>query len=502
MKLAIARFGRQPLAVLLAFALAACGTTVSPTRTETPAGTAAPTASASPSSVAPETVAADWARLGEIWRVVETLGPRVWSGWGEERVPLLLQVGDADYLIGHPSPPEGFDPVTNLEVAGARVLRRAGHLAPSIGVQPLGDRLGVALLPRAEMQAFVDGLLGAGVVVLDDVQYVRWAAHEAFHAHQLEQMAMDLPRFGFEGNEMEYGAQLGALDGFTSRLADEARLLRSALDASDDTLLREKVAAFLAARESRRANGPGDVAGYERAVEWSEGLARYTDVRLLEAAGSDYAPSAAFVALGAEYAEPEETWQAAIAWLDDLSSVPGTVRDRYYELGAAQAYLLDRLMPGWRPRAFPGGESLEALLAAAVDAGAHGVPAALRSLGLADLRLGSRAYVVAVADSPDEWARGLAGVADLGPLDGLLFAFPEPVEAAFFMKGATIPLDIAFFAADGRCLSVQSMPLCAADPCPTYRAPAPYRWALETPAGELAGVAVGALLELEPRQDR
>lgn len=497
--MAIARFGRQPLAVVLALALTACCTTVSPAPTETPDDTATPTASASPSSAAPEDVAAaDWARLEEIWRVVETLGPDVWDGWGEERPPFLLQVGDAGYLIGHPSPPGGFEPVAGLEVAGAPVLRRSGHLAPSIGVQQLGDRLGVALLPRAELQAFLDGLLGAGVVALDDVQYVRWAAHEAFHVHQLEQMAMDLPRFGFAGDEMELAARLGELDDFTSRLADEARLLRSALDASDDTELRDKVAAFLAARGSRRANGPSAVAGYEQAVEWSEGLARYADVRLLEAAGSDYEPSAAFVALGGEYAEPDETWQAAIAWLDDLPSVPGTIRDRYYELGAAQAYLLDRLMPGWQPRAFPGGESLEALLAKAVGAGAQGVPAALRSLGLADLRLGSTAYIVAVADSPDEWARGLVGVDDLGPIDGLLFAFPEPVEAPFFMRGATIPLDIAFLAEDGRCLSVQTMPLCAADPCPTYQAPAPYRWALEAPAGELAGVSVGARMELDP----
>jgi uncharacterized membrane protein (UPF0127 family) len=389
--------------------------------------------------------------------------------------------------------------VTGFEVAGAPVLRRPGHLAPSIGVQLLGDRLGVALLPRAELQSFLDDLLGAGVVHLDDVQYVRWAAHEAFHVHQLEQMAMGLPRFGFAGDEMELAARLGQLDSVTSGLADEARLLRAALDARDDTELREEASVFLAARESRRANGPGDVAGFERAVEWSEGLARYTDVQLLEAAGSDYEPSAAFSALGAEYAQPDQTWQAAIAWLDDLSSVPGTVRDRYYELGAAQGYLLDRLMPGWQPRAFPGGESLEGLLGAALRAGAQGVPAALRSLGIADLRLGDKAYVVAVADAPDEWSRGLAGVDDLGTIDGLLFAFAEPVEAAFFMRGATIPLDIAFLGADGRCLAVHTMTLCAADPCPTYRAPAPYRWALEAPAGELAEIAEGALMELEPR---
>jgi uncharacterized membrane protein (UPF0127 family) len=87
--------------------------------------------------------------------------------------------------------------------------------------------------------------------------------------------------------------------------------------------------------------------------------------------------------------------------------------------------------------------------------------------------------------------RGLAGVDDLGPLAGLLFAFPEPVEARFTMKGATVPLDIAFFDARGTCVQVLTMPPCAAEPCPTYGPGAPYRWALEAPAGSLAGIVAG-----------
>jgi uncharacterized membrane protein (UPF0127 family) len=479
------------LAALALSIVLGCGTGDSPTSrsSEGPAPTASASASLRPG---PEgLVAADLARLEEAWRLVETHGPELWDGWGRERPPLLLQIGDADYLVGHPSPPDGFEPVAGRAVAGRPVLRREGHLARGIGVQQLGNRPGVALLRRADLQAFLDDVLGARVVSLDDVQYVRWAVHEAFHVYQFERFAMDLPRFGFEGDEMEEVARLEGLDGFARRLDDEGRLLRAALAAKDDRDLRLKLGAFLAERESRRASAPSGVASFEQAIEWSEGLARYTDVKVLQAAGRDDAPSSSFSALGAGYAEPEETWQAAIAWLDRLSSVPGTLRDRYYELGAGQAYALDRLMPGWQARAFPGGESIDSLLESGLAAADLGIPPTLRTLGVLDVRVADRMYRVSVADDAASWTRGLAGVDDLGPLDGLLFEFPGPVDARFSMQGATIPLDIAFFDAGGACLRVVKMPLCGSDPCQAYGSPAPFRWALEVPAGSLAGARPG-----------
>lgn len=473
--------------------LAIAGCTSVPAPAGSPDGTSSAAPSAAPASV--PTVdgpsADDLARLEEVYHLIDGLGPSLWTGWGEDHAPFLLESDTADFLVGHRAPPEGFVPVPGLTVGGEPVATRAGHLVPGIGVQPIGDQLGVALLPRDRLQAFVDELLGADVVALDDVQYVRWAAHEAFHVFELNSVGGELPRFGFEGNEMEMGGVLAETDGFADQLADEARLLKRALETQTDAELRAAVDTFLRGREQRRATLPAETGGFEQAVEWSEGLARYSDVRLLQAAASDYRPSPAFAVLGVSYPEPDATWADAIHWLDDLSSVPGTVRDRYYELGAAQAYLLDRLMPGWHPRALPGGESLESLLRAGLAAADAGTPPTLRALRAVDLAVADREYRVAVADDPAAWTRGLAGVDDLGPLDGLLFAFPEPVEARFSMKGASIALDIAFFDAAGACLGVVPMPRCATDPCPTYGARSPYRWALEGPEGTLAGIAEG-----------
>jgi uncharacterized membrane protein (UPF0127 family) len=486
--------------LLAVLTIAACSSVASPAGTVDGTSSPAPSVAAPSSSLPADGLGPDdWARVGEIYHLIDELGPSLWAGWGEGRPPLLLESEAADFLVGHPAPPDGFVTVPGLTVAGEPVSTRTGHLVPGIGVQLIGDRLGVALLPRDRLQAFVDGILGAGVIALDDVQYVRWAAHEAFHVFELNAVGGEPPRFGFEGSETEMAVVLAETDGFAEDLADEARLLKRALGTKTDADLLVAVDAFLGARELRRATLPADVGGFEQEVEWSEGLARYSDVRLLQSAASDYRPSPAFAALGASYPEPDVTWADAVHWLDDLSSVPGTVRDRYYELGAAQAYLLDRLMPGWHARALPDGESLESLLKTGLAAADAGTPLTLRALTAVDVAVADHEYRVAVADDPEAWTHGLSGVNDLGPLDGLLFAFPEPVDARFFMKGASMPLDIAFFDAAGTCLHVVTMPLCSADPCPTFGPGAPYRWAIEAPAGTLVGIAEGDRMTVPAR---
>ncbi len=129
---------------------------------------------------------------------------------------------------------------------------------------------------------------------------------------------------------------------------------------------------------------------------------------------------------------------------------------------------------------------------------APGVPEALRELPTTTIRLGDTSLFVAVAETTDARRRGLMGVDDLGTLDGLLFTYPGPVVTTFHMRGVPIPLDIAFFDADGRLLDVVRMAVCTTDSCPSYEAPGPLRWAIETEAGGLSGLPGDARLSLAP----
>lgn len=87
-------------------------------------------------------------------------------------------------------------------------------------------------------------------------------------------------------------------------------------------------------------------------------------------------------------------------------------------------------------------------------------------------------------------------VEDLGDLDGMLFAYDQPVVTTFGMRNTLIPLDIAFFDEQGELVGSLEMVPCTADPCPLYASPAPFRWALEAPAGLLTGLGLGDRLEI------
>ncbi len=137
------------------------------------------------------------------------------------------------------------------------------------------------------------------------------------------------------------------------------------------------------------------------------------------------------------------------------------------------------------------------LLAVTATACGSGEPGGLPGYDTINIRVNNTPMQVAHADTPVLRTRGLMGVTDLGGLDGMFFDFPQDTQSGFWMKEHLIPLDIVFFDAGGRFVSKLTMPVCEADPCPTYRARLPYRYALEAPAGSLEFVHSLSRLTIE-----
>ena len=70
--------------------------------------------------------------------------------------------------------------------------------------------------------------------------------------------------------------------------------------------------------------------------------------------------------------------------------------------------------------------------------------------------------------------------------DGMLFAYPEESDRGFWMKNTLIPLDIAFFTADGTLLNVNETPIAPdprVGPWPTSPSKGPARFVLEMHVG-------------------
>jgi uncharacterized membrane protein (UPF0127 family) len=104
------------------------------------------------------------------------------------------------------------------------------------------------------------------------------------------------------------------------------------------------------------------------------------------------------------------------------------------------------------------------------------------------------------ATAREQRRRGLMGVTDLGPADGMVFVYEEPSTSPYTMRNTPMPLSIAWFDRAGAFVSTLDMEPCLdrEGDCPQYLAAAPFTAALELPAGEVAalGIGPGSVVEL------
>jgi uncharacterized membrane protein (UPF0127 family) len=108
-------------------------------------------------------------------------------------------------------------------------------------------------------------------------------------------------------------------------------------------------------------------------------------------------------------------------------------------------------------------------------------------------------FTVELARTSDEQALGLMFRDSLADDHGMLFLFPGEARRSFWMKNTRIPLDIFYFDANLRLVSVaENAQPCRSQRCPPYPSAAPAQYVLELRAGKAAELDVrpGDVLEL------
>jgi uncharacterized membrane protein (UPF0127 family) len=96
-------------------------------------------------------------------------------------------------------------------------------------------------------------------------------------------------------------------------------------------------------------------------------------------------------------------------------------------------------------------------------------------------------------------ADGMRGATSFDGADGMLFDRGDEVDpdsVFFVMDGVAMPLDIAWFDANGRFVGMAAMPTCGDPVCPRFAAPGPFRWAIEAPPGAFDGFDAETRLEV------
>ncbi|MGA7833404.1 MAG: hypothetical protein WCA21_20820 [Terracidiphilus sp.] len=171
---------------------------------------------------------------------------------------------------------------------------------------------------------------------LEEGQRKTLMAHELFHRIQ-PRLDLPTPRGG-------ENAQLDSLEGrYTLQL--ELRALTRALKAASDEERRKAATDAILFRAERYQIFP-DAAAQEQALEWNEGLAEFTGIRV----GNPI---------------PEQRIDETLGDISRLGNAPTFVRSFPYMTGPAYGLLLDRYAPGWH-RKLKIGDGYDTLLATAL----------------------------------------------------------------------------------------------------------------------------------------
>lgn len=89
-----------------------------------------------------------------------------------------------------------------------------------------------------------------------------------------------------------------------------------------------------------------------------------------------------------------------------------------------------------------------------------------------------------LAVTPEERRRGLMFRDRIGDREGMLFCFDQDGRHSFWMKNTYVSLDIVFLSVEGVVVdTLESLPPCPMDPCPSYTPEVEARYALEVQAG-------------------
>lgn len=332
-------------------------------------------------------------QASEIWSIIGRKDNPVWSGWDARNTPVLIYCpGRQDLLINHPNPPEGFRPYPGplRTPIGKMMVRDGKTLFESDGQNTTRAINGIETLVVADTlstrRQWVKGLADSvaanpgqadeiitGGLFPNPYSSMTMFVHEAFHAYQRKMAPTKSPN---EDSLVRYPSlSVPNNVGF----ALEAQCLAAALRAKTPAEARAEGVRWLAARQMRRSAISPEAAKYEDASEFSEGLAKYVEYRILQNLDGRKPSSEMWLVQGFRgYGDMATERDRMIRQMDGYLSGrnvvnndlygASSVRFRLYFSGMAVSALLDRLGMKWHHRILRSDATLTSLAQEAIAA--------------------------------------------------------------------------------------------------------------------------------------
>jgi hypothetical protein len=323
--------------------------------------------------------------LAEALHLKQTVGESLWPDWSRAEIPLLSRNEQYGFLVGDPNPPPGWEQVSGDTFLGIPYYRIQNPESVAFAVL-IGNRWAASLPTKDWMQiSFAKNLRGHMPGFLKPVFpyrlpmrlfnlnssdfHIAILLHESFHAFQAEaapgrfdgakKAYRDEPRYPWDNSELQQSWKI------------ELDLLARGLSATSNEETANLAHHFLEHRSERRRQFGLDATleNYERHMEWLEGLAKYIELGVWREASlsGTYIPRPELTVDPdfKKYKTFSSQWSKELMNMRMQSSRQGDIR--FYYSGMAQAFLLDRLQPGWKARIVNDDNWLEGLLAEATE---------------------------------------------------------------------------------------------------------------------------------------
>lgn len=326
---------------------------------------------------------AEWNRMAEAQHLRRELGEGVWPGWSEPEIPILLYNEEYAFLLGYPAAPLGWENIPDEEFQERPCYRKL-HPDPQAFAVEVDGRwvasmatrewtgIELARLMRRDLPPVVKQIFPYRLMprMFDSDWHIAAVLHESFHVYQMEIVPERV-----EEAETDVGKREKAYpwDDAAVRAAWQAEVeaLAAAASADSDEEAAGEARRFLHLRAQRRETTglSAELIDFERHREWLEGLAKYVELAVWKAGGDEsgrYRPLPVMASDPAfhRYSGFPRRWQSELSQLRKQATGEG--EGRFYYTGMAQAFVLDRLSPGWKQGAFsPQDVWLEDLLAEA-----------------------------------------------------------------------------------------------------------------------------------------
>ena len=322
----------------------------------------------------------DKVRLSEALHLKTTLGDAVWDGLGQTDHPVLLWHSRNNFLFGAKARADGWEEVKNDFFQGEPYFRNP-NFEPENFAMLIGDQWVSSMATKGETDLFLQSafrevipdvlevIFPFRLFILNSEFQISGVIHESFHVFQATQVPEKFSNA--KASYQESGDYWKIDNEMHSEWEMEMGILVDANSEKSNGEIISLIKDFLDIRKLRRSNHaltPEQI-GFEKQIEWLEGLAKYVELSAWETASNNtqYNPISGILSDPdfKEYRTYNRHWNLELNQAQVQASIEGDIR--FYYSGMLQAQLLDRLLPDWKTQIMVDGVYLEDLLSKAVD---------------------------------------------------------------------------------------------------------------------------------------